>query len=133
MARQLTLYPPFQQRGWTHLHDPLAVATVVDPGLVTLQPLRLDVELESRLAPGATLARLPTEALPANAAVALEVDAPRFEAMFLERACRPLPARRAGSTPPPRPPPGRHDLSSPPRAGPDRHTHARTRTRRAHR
>jgi purine nucleosidase len=92
VARQLSLYPPFRQRGWTHLHDPLAAATVVDPGLVTLQPLRLDVELESRLAPGATLARLPTEGVPANASVALGVDAPRFEAMFLERTGRPLPA-----------------------------------------
>jgi inosine-uridine nucleoside N-ribohydrolase len=104
VARQLALYPPFQRRGWTHLHDPLAVATVVDAGLVTLQPLRLDVELESRLAPGATLARLPTEGVPANAGVALGVDAPRFEAMFLERTSRPLPARPAGSTPRPPPP-----------------------------
>ena len=104
VARQLTLYPPFQRRGWTHLHDPLPVAAVVAPGLVRLHRLRLDVELESRLAPGATLARLPTEALPANAGVALEVDGPRFEAMFLERTGRPLPAQRAGSTPPAPPP-----------------------------
>jgi purine nucleosidase len=87
VARQLALYPPFVQRGWTHLHDPLAVATVVDPELVTLRPLRLDVELESRLAAGATLARLPTAALPANAGVAVDVDAPRFERWLLERLC----------------------------------------------
>jgi purine nucleosidase len=87
VARQLALYPPFVRRGWTHVHDPLAVATVVDPGLVTLRSLRLDVELESRLATGATLARLPTEALPANAGVAVDVDAPRFEGWLLERLC----------------------------------------------
>jgi inosine-uridine nucleoside N-ribohydrolase len=87
VARQLALYPPFVRRGWTHVHDPLAVATVVDPGLVTRRPLRLDVELESRLAAGATLARLPTAALPANAGVAVDVDAPRFEGWLLERLC----------------------------------------------
>jgi purine nucleosidase len=87
VARQLALYPPFVQRGWTHVHDPLAVATVIDPGLVTLRSLRLDVELESRLAAGATLARLPTAALPANAGVAVDVDAPRFEGWLVERLC----------------------------------------------
>ncbi|HVG98806.1 MAG TPA: nucleoside hydrolase [Chloroflexota bacterium] len=90
VANQLAVYPPFARRGWTHLHDPLAAATAVDPGLVTLRPLRVDVELESRLAAGATLARYPTDAVPANAAVALEVDGPRFESWFLDRLAGPV-------------------------------------------
>ena len=97
VARQLAVYPPFERRGWTHLHDPLAVATAVDPGLVTLRPLRVDVELESRLAAGATLARTPTDAVPANAAVALDVDGPRFEGWLLDRLAGPLAGQPAGA------------------------------------
>jgi purine nucleosidase len=85
VARQVELYPPFARRGWTHLHDPLAVATVFDPSLVQTRPLHVDVELLGRYAAGATLAREPTPDDPANAAVALTVDAPRFEGILRER------------------------------------------------
>lgn len=85
IARQVELYPPFARRGWTHLHDPLAVAAVVDPSLVELRPLHLDIELQGRYTAGATLAREPTPDDPANAEVALAVDAPRFETFLLDR------------------------------------------------
>lgn len=88
VARQVELYPPFARRGWTHLHDPLAVATVVDPRLVELRPLHLDVELQGRYAAGATLVREPTSDEPANAEVALAVDAPGFESFLLDRLAK---------------------------------------------
>ena len=34
VADQIDVYPPFADRGWTHMHDPLAVAALVEPGLV---------------------------------------------------------------------------------------------------
>src|SRR5262249_30071669 len=46
VATQVETYPPFERRGWTHLHDPLAAATLIRPDLVGLEPLRVDVELE---------------------------------------------------------------------------------------
>lgn len=85
VAEQVALYPRFKERGATTMHDPLAVAVVVQPDLVRLEPLRVDVELDGRLAAGATLARTPTGDAPANMAVALEVDAGRFEALLGER------------------------------------------------
>jgi purine nucleosidase len=77
IADQLRLYPTFARRGSTHAHDPLAIATIVEPALVTTRRLHVDVETAGRVAAGATLMREPAEDAPANAAVALEVDAER--------------------------------------------------------
>ena len=85
VARQVELYPKFKARGWTHLHDPLAAATLVRPELVSLSPLRVDVELGGRLAAGATLMRAPDGDTPPNASVALDVRAGEFEEFFVER------------------------------------------------
>jgi purine nucleosidase len=85
VAGQLDAYPYFYPRGYTYLHDPLAVATLIEPGLVTTRPLHVDVELAGRHLAGATLMRTPTEEAPATAQVALAVDVPRFEAFFVER------------------------------------------------
>jgi purine nucleosidase len=57
VARQLELYPRFARQGWTNMHDPLAVATLLRPDLVTLHPVQVDVETGGRLAAGATLMR----------------------------------------------------------------------------
>ncbi len=86
VADQIARYPGFVARGWTHLHDPLAAALLIDPSFATLEPLHVEVELGGRLSVAATLARAPSEAHPANAQVALGVDAPRFERWFVERA-----------------------------------------------
>ncbi len=79
IAGQVEAYPPFKARGWTHLHDPLAVASLIRRDLMGLEALHIDVELDSRHAAGATLARTPAEGAPANAEVALAVDADAFE------------------------------------------------------
>jgi purine nucleosidase len=85
VADQVALYPPFRARGFTYLHDPLAVATILAPDLVTWRTLRVDVEMSGRLTAGMTLMREPSDAAPANARVALQVNAARFEEWFLSR------------------------------------------------
>lgn len=85
VADQVALYPPFRSQGFTYLHDPLAVATILAPDLVTWRTLRVDVETGGRLTAGMTLMREPSEAAPANARVALSVDAARFEEWLLTR------------------------------------------------
>lgn len=90
VAGQVEAYPPFAHRRWTHLHDPLAVAAVIQPDLVTLVDVHVDVETSGRYSYGATLMHMPSEHYPANARVALEVDAPRFEAFLTERLAQPI-------------------------------------------
>ncbi len=85
VADQVALYPPFRSQGFTYLHDPLAVATILAPDLVTWRTLRVDVETGGRLTAGMTLMREPSESTPANARVALSVDAARFEEWLLTR------------------------------------------------
>ena len=84
VARQVELYPRFAAQGATYLHDPLAAAVTVRPDLVDLQSLRVDVETQGRLTAGATLMRRPTTAAPANARVALGVDAATAEGFMLD-------------------------------------------------
>lgn len=85
IATQVEQYPPFAARGWTHLHDPLAAATLVRPDLVGLESLHLDVELTGEHTTAATLMRAPTAAAPANVRVALTVQAEQFERFLVER------------------------------------------------
>ncbi|MCH7566549.1 MAG: nucleoside hydrolase [Nitrospirae bacterium] len=74
------------------LHDPLAVGVAIDPTLVDLTPLHVQVETEGRLTKGMTLADRRTigESLKpsSNLKAALSVDAPRFLALFQDRLCR---------------------------------------------
>jgi purine nucleosidase/pyrimidine-specific ribonucleoside hydrolase len=76
--------------GGMALHDPLAVGVAVDPSLVTLEPLHVAVECAGRLTRGMTVAdRRPHRDRPApTCRAALDVDAPRFLRLFLERVCR---------------------------------------------
>ncbi len=87
VAGQVEVYPGFA-RGWTHLHDPLAVATLIKPDLVKFTEVHVDVETGGRYAVGATLMRRPSEQHPVNARVALEVDVAGFEAFLTERLAR---------------------------------------------
>jgi purine nucleosidase len=85
VAGQIELYPYVRRYGASHAHDPLAVATLIDPSFVTLESLHVDIETAGHLTMGASLAKKPSYSFPANADVALSVDAPRFEAFLLER------------------------------------------------
>ncbi len=85
VAVQLDRYPHYRDHGYTCMHDPLAVACVIMPDLIKVESLHIDVETGGRLTAGATLARTPTANAPANASVALEVDATRFEEFLVQR------------------------------------------------
>jgi len=85
VAGQVSLYPPFVQRGWGYLHDPLAVAALIEPSLVTTEPLRAVVETAGEQTAGELLVALPVPDAPATADVALEVDAPRAERFIVDR------------------------------------------------
>jgi purine nucleosidase len=86
VADQVTCYPGFVKRGgWTHLHDPLAVATAIEPTLVTWSSVRAVVETQGEHTAGATLVALPTPDKPATADVALDVDVERAERFIVER------------------------------------------------
>lgn len=90
VANQVAFYPPFGQRGYTHLHDPLAAALLIDPSFVTMSAYHVAVETSGRITAGATIVSEPSEKSPATAQVALGVDAARFEQFLVERIAQPL-------------------------------------------
>jgi inosine-uridine nucleoside N-ribohydrolase len=86
------------------MHDSLAVATFIDPAVVTLKELLVEVETAGELTAGETVGYRkapvrrsapianvaaapagPTPAFRPNAKVALDVDAARFLTMLIER------------------------------------------------
>lgn len=80
-----------REGGGIVLHDPLAMAVALDPSVVTLEPLSVEVECEGKLTRGLSLAdrreipshrkRVPTSR------VAVDVDAERVLHLVLERLC----------------------------------------------
>lgn len=77
--------------GLFHLHDPLAVAVAIDPSLVKLTPLHVEVETEGQATRGMTLAdrrslQAERKASP-NLHVALTVDAMRVLSLVRGRLC----------------------------------------------
>jgi purine nucleosidase len=74
VADQVSRYPRFRNTGETYLHDPLAAGLLVQPDLMPLTELHIDVETGSTYSAGATLAKTPTKDNPANALVAIDVD-----------------------------------------------------------
>ncbi|HEV7129435.1 MAG TPA: nucleoside hydrolase [Ktedonobacterales bacterium] len=61
------------------LHDPCAVAHVIDPTLLRHQPMRVDVELRGEWTTGRTVCdRYGVSGRPSNAEVGLAIDVPRF-------------------------------------------------------
>ncbi|MGC8779608.1 MAG: nucleoside hydrolase [Anaerolineae bacterium] len=89
VADQILRYPAFVRRGgYTFLHDPLAVATVIEPALVTWQAVHAVVETGGEHTAGRLLAALPTAERPATAQIALDVDVERSERFIVERLLR---------------------------------------------
>ncbi|HWN54085.1 MAG TPA: nucleoside hydrolase, partial [Methylomirabilota bacterium] len=78
--------------GGIALHDPLAVAAAVEPGLVRLEPFHVDVECEGTHTRGMTVADrrdiAPDRKKAPNCHAALRVDVERSLRLFLERVCR---------------------------------------------
>ncbi len=68
------------------IHDPLAVAAALDPGLMRTEELAVDVELGGTLTTGETVADWRrTWGRPPTLAVAVEADVATFFAQFVER------------------------------------------------
>jgi purine nucleosidase len=71
------------------LHDPLTIAAVIDPSLLTFAPAHVAVELHGRLTRGLAVAdrglALMPPAGPPNAEVAIDTDVERFRSLFLDR------------------------------------------------
>ncbi len=99
LADALRFYMEFHSRydGFygAFIHDPLALATALDPTLVRTEPLTVDVELGGRLTTGETVTDWRRVwGRPPNVDVAVEADSARFMARFIERVGD-LAARRA--------------------------------------
>ena len=90
LADALRFYMEFHSR-YDHfygafVHDPLALATALDPSLVRTEAVTVDVELGGRLTTGETVADWRRVwGLPPNVDVAVEADAARFFELFIER------------------------------------------------
>jgi purine nucleosidase len=68
------------------IHDPLAVAAALDPGLVTTEPLYVDVETRGEITTGMTVAdRRKLTGKPPNLDVAVSANVPDFMDRFVER------------------------------------------------
>jgi inosine-uridine nucleoside N-ribohydrolase len=81
--------------GWdgAPIHDAVAVAHVLQPGLVETKPRNVEVELESELCRGRTVVDLwHRTGRPANAHVGVDLDTDAFFDLLVERLAR-LPAR----------------------------------------
>ncbi len=77
------------------IHDPLAVAAALDPGLIRTRPVTVDVELGGTLTTGETVADWRgVWGRPPNVDVAVEADAAEFLARFVDRVGRLAAARR---------------------------------------
>jgi purine nucleosidase len=99
LADALRFYMEFHSRYddfyGAFIHDPLALATALDPGLVRSEALTVDVELGGTLTTGETVTDWRrTWRRPPNADVAVEADAGEFLERVIERVGR-LAADRA--------------------------------------
>lgn len=70
------------------LHDPLALAAVIQPDLLDWQDMRVDIEIQEGLNFGRTVCDLYGKGQDANARVAVGVNDPAFFALLLERLGR---------------------------------------------
>lgn len=86
LGDQVARYPGFVARGGdTFLHDPLAAMALVRPDLLAWQEFHVKVELAGRLTRAMTVVYGPGESTPANARIALGLDAPACEALIATR------------------------------------------------
>jgi pyrimidine-specific ribonucleoside hydrolase len=89
VAELLDHFVGFHQRrfGWEGgpIHDAVTIAHLIDPTLVSALPMNVQIETESSLCMGRTVAdRWAVTGLPANALVGLDIDRNRFVTMLLD-------------------------------------------------
>ena len=89
VADQVRRYPRYKEQGWTYLHDPLAVASVIRPELVRWESLHAVVETGGTHTAGKLLVKPPAESAPATAEVALGVNVAQAEAFIVGRLAQP--------------------------------------------
>lgn len=92
VAELLDHFVGFHQErfGWEGgpIHDAVTIAHLIDPTLVTTLPMNVQIETESPLCIGRTVAdRWSVTGLPATAAVGLDIDRDRFVTLLLDRIC----------------------------------------------
>ena len=90
VAELLDHFVGFHQErfGWegAPIHDAVTIAHLIDPTLVQLQAMNVQVEVESPLCIGRTVAdRWQVTGLPANAEVGLGIDRSRFVDLLMSR------------------------------------------------
>lgn len=69
-----------------HMHDPLALASVFQPDLISWEATYVDVELQGKLTFGQTVSYLGRhDSPPPNVLASVAVDAARFRQMYLEQ------------------------------------------------
>jgi purine nucleosidase len=86
LADQIARYPGFIDRGGsTFLHDPLAAMAIVAPDRLGWTPLHIGVELTGSLTRAMTVARIPDDAHPTTARVAMDLDVAGCEALIADR------------------------------------------------
>jgi purine nucleosidase len=85
VADQVRRYPRYKAQGWTYLHDPLAVASVIRPELVKWESLHAVVETGGTHTAGKLLVKPAAGDTPATAEVALGVAVQEAEHFVLGR------------------------------------------------
>jgi inosine-uridine nucleoside N-ribohydrolase len=90
VAELLDHFVGFHQKrfGWEGgpIHDAVTIAHLIDPTLVTALPMNVQIETESPLCIGRTVAdRWSVTGLPENALVGLDIDRDRFVTLLLDR------------------------------------------------
>lgn len=93
VAELLDHFVGFHQErfGWegAPIHDAVTIAHLIDPSLITALPMNVQIETESALCSGRTVAdRWSVTGLPANALVGLDIDRDRFVTMLVDRLQR---------------------------------------------
>lgn len=93
VAELLDHFVGFHQErfGWEGgpIHDAVTIAHLIDPTLVTTLPMNVQIETESPLCIGRTVAdRWEVTGLPANAAVGLDIDRDRFVTLLMDHLAR---------------------------------------------
>ena len=89
VADQVERYPRIVEHGATAAHDPLAALAITRPDLMGFAAVHIDIESGGNH-PGLSLMRAPTDTAPANARVALTVQADAAEREIIGRIASPL-------------------------------------------
>lgn len=85
-AHYFEIFAPLYGTKNFHMHDPLCLATVFAPDLITWQPAYVEVELTGTLTTGETVAYFNGPNIPVpNVQASVEVDAERFIQLYMER------------------------------------------------